>query len=172
MIRPACQKKCAHLCDEMLEKNENQFLNGRVGKVSGAKHQKTNCVSICLTKSIGIPYQSLGELTHTPALTKPNEIECNELWTASTDRSSTSLQDTGPGPCQTKPDLTESLRAVGKDNKVRANLLPLEALHGEIVIPNKRNAAIYIYIYIYILESQGRAGARPSILLFLPIQVI
>ena len=96
-----------------------------------------------LTKSIGIPYQSLGELTHTPALTKPKEIECNELWTASTDRSSTSLQDTGPGPCQTKPDLTESLRAVGKDNKVRDNLLPLGALHGEIVIPNKRAAPIY-----------------------------
>ena len=140
MIRPACQKKCAHLCDEMLEKNENQFLNGRVGKVSGAKHQKTNVFSICLTKSIGIPYQSLGELTHTPALTKPKEIECDELWTASTDRSSTSLEDTAAGPCQTKPDLTESLRAVGKDNKVRDNLLPLGALHGEIVIPNKRAA--------------------------------
>ena len=124
MIRPACQKKCAHLCDEMLEKNENQFLNGRVGKVSGAKHQKTNGFSICLTKSIGIPYQSLGELTHTPALTKPNEIECNELWTASTDRWSTSLQDTGPRPCRTKPDLTESLTAVGRDIKVRADFYP------------------------------------------------
>ena len=41
-IRLACQKKCASLCDEMLNKNGNQFLNGRVGKVSGAKHQKTN----------------------------------------------------------------------------------------------------------------------------------
>ena len=105
--------------------------------------KKTNGFSICLTKSIGIPYQSLGELTHTPALTKPKEIECDELWTASTDRSSTSLEDTAAGPCQTKPDLTESLRAVGKDNKVRDNLLPLEALHGEIVIPNKRAAPIY-----------------------------
>ena len=144
MIRPACQKKCAHLCDEMLEKNENQFLNGRVGKVSRAKHQKSNCFfSMFLTKRIGIPYQSLGELTHTPALTKPKEIECDELWTASTDRSSTSLEDTAAGPCQTKPDLTESLRAVGKDNKVRDNLLPLGALHGEIVIPNKRDAAMY-----------------------------
>ena len=80
--------------------------------------------SIFLTKSIGIPYQSLGELTHTPALTKPKEIECNEVWTASTDRSSTSLQDTGPGPCQTKPDLTESLTAVGRDIKVRADFYP------------------------------------------------
>ena len=105
-------------------KNENQFLNGRVGKVSGAKHQKTNGFSICLTKSIGIPYQSLGELTHTPALTKPKEIECDELWTASTDRWSTSLQDTGPRPCQTKPDLTESLTAVGRDIKVRADFYP------------------------------------------------
>ena len=99
-----------------------------------------------MTKSIGIPYQSLGELTHTPALTKPKEIECDELWTASTDRSSTSLEDTAAGPCQTKPDLTESLRAVGKDNKVRDNLLPLGALHGEIVIPNKRAAPIWIAV--------------------------
>ena len=129
-------------------KNENQFLNGRVGKVSGSKHPKNQrFFSVLLTKNIRIPYQSLGELTHTPALTKPKEIECNELWTASTDRSSTSLQDTGPGPCQTKPDLTESLTAVGRDIKVRADFLPLEALHGEIVIPNKRDAAIYIYIY-------------------------
>ena len=144
MIRPACQKKMCAPLRRNARKNENQFLNGRVGKVSGAKHQKTNGFSIFLTKSIGIPYQSLGELTHTPALTKPKEIECDELWTASTDRSSTSLEDTAAGPCQTKPDLTESLRAVGKDNKVRDNLLPLGALHGEIVIPNKRDAAIYI----------------------------
>ena len=94
-------------------------------------------------KTLAIPYQSIGELTHTPALTKPKEIECDEVWTASTDRSSTSHEDTAAGPCQTKPDLTESLRAVGKDNKVRANLLPLEAHHGKIVIPNKRDAATY-----------------------------
>ena len=134
------EKMCAPL-RRNARKNENQFLNGRVGKVSGAKHQKTNVFLIFLTKSIGIPHQSLGELTHTPALTKPKEIECDEVWTASTDRSSTSLEDTAAGPCQTKPDLTESLRAVGKDNKVRDDLLPLEALHGEIVIPNKRAAA-------------------------------
>ena len=101
-----------------------------------------------MTESIGIPYKSLDE----PALTKPKEIECNEVWTASTDRSSTSLQDTGPGPCQTKPDLTESLGAVGRDIKVRDNLLPLEALHGEIVIPNNRanETPPYIGTYTYI----------------------
>ena len=125
-------------------KNENQFLNGRVGKVSGSKHQKNTGFSIFLTKSIGIPYQSLGELTHTPALTKPKEIECNDLWTASTDRSSTSLHDTGPGPCQTKPDLTESLTAVGRDVKVRADFLPLETRRR-----------------ICILEVRGRASRGP-----------
>ena len=59
MIRLACQKKCASLCDETHNKNGNQFLNGRVGKVSGVKHQKTNGVLICFTKSIGNPYQSI-----------------------------------------------------------------------------------------------------------------
>ena len=117
------KKMCAPL-RRNARKNENQFLNGGVGKVSGAKHQKTDGFSIFLTKSIGIPYQSLGELTHTPALTKPKEIECDELWTASTDRSSTSLEDTAAGPCQTKPDLTESLTAVGRDIKVRADFHP------------------------------------------------
>ena len=141
-IRPACQKKCAHLCDEMLEKMKISFWTAESAKSAERNIKKTHCFSVFLTKSIGISYQSLGELTHTPALTKPKEIECDELWTASTDRSSTSLEDTAAGPCQTKPDLTESLRAVGKDNKVRDNLLPLEALHGEIVIPNKRDAAI------------------------------
>ena len=39
----------------------NQFLNGRVGKVSGVKHQKKNSgFSIFLTKSLVIPYQSPG----------------------------------------------------------------------------------------------------------------
>ena len=126
-IRPACQKKCAHLCDEMLEKMKISFWTAESAKSADQNIKKTNGFSICLTKSIGIPYQSLGELTHTPALTKPKEIECNdsnELWTASTDRSSTSLQDTGPGPCQTKPDLTESLTAVGRDIKARADFYP------------------------------------------------
>ena len=34
------EKMCAPL-RQNARKNENQFLNGRVGKVSGAKHQKT-----------------------------------------------------------------------------------------------------------------------------------
>ena len=83
---------------------------------------KNQLFFVLLTKSIAIPYQSIGKLTHTPALNKPKEIECDEVWTASTDRSSASLEDTAAGPCQTKPDLTESLRAVGTDNKVRDDL--------------------------------------------------
>ena len=151
----------SHLCDEMPEKHENQFLNGRVGKVSGAKHQKTNGFSIFLTKSIGIPYQSLGELTHTPALTKPKEIECDELWTASTDRSSTSLEDIGAGPCQTKPDHTESLGAVRREIKVRNNLFHLEALHGEIAIPNKRAAPILYWSLTVIPKILGTPQHEP-----------